>query len=462
MSQEEKRKVFYFLIAVVLGIVTIFLPLGLDPTIQKALAVTVFMLVMFILEPVPLAISGIAGCCLYVLTGVQPFDVSFSGFSQATTWYIFGAILIGTMVTKSGLATRMAYYIMKAAGTSFKKLLAGVLLMDFVLTFVVPSGIARVVILCTVCVGLVQALGCEKGSNVGKCLLMGVTFSAALFDKGILGGGTSVLSRGLIEKFTGESILYSKWLMMFVPFDILIILTVWFLLLKLFPPEKEHLNVGPSFIEDQLKQMGGLSSEEKRAIIIAVATGVVWLTDFIHHLSPALVGIAAGIVATLPGIGVLKEEDLKKVNFLMVIFIGCALSLGEVIIETGAADVMSNTLFSWLKPILSGENSITFAILYVYNFILHLFLGDELAVIVATMPAVLKFAGEVGLNGVLIGLLWTYATGAKIFIYQSGPLVAGYSFGYFTTKDMLKLAAITSAIQLLIITILPYWWMLFL
>ena len=38
-------------------------------------------------------------------------------------------------------------------------------------------------------------------------------------------------------------------------------------------------------------------------------------------------------------------------------------------------------------------------------------------------------------------MIWTFGAGPKIFIYESAVLVVGYSYGYFTNKDMLKVGA---------------------
>ena len=38
-----------------------------------------------------------------------------------------------------------------------------------------------------------------------------------------------------------------------------------------------------------------------------------------------------------------------------------------------------------------------------------------------------------------MGLVWSFATRGKLFIYQSLVLIAGYSFGCYTAQDIRKL-----------------------
>lgn len=68
-----------------------------------------------VLEP---AIIGLAGIYLAWALGVVPFDVAFSGFSNNTPWFLYGALLFGGMAAKSGLARRLAFSVMRRVSNS--------------------------------------------------------------------------------------------------------------------------------------------------------------------------------------------------------------------------------------------------------------------------------------------------------------------------------------------------------
>ena len=55
----------------------------------------------------------------------------------------------------------------------------------------------------------------------------------------------------------------------------------------------------------------------------------------------AFLGI--GLIALMPGIGILQIEDLKKLNYLVFLFIGSAISMGRVLTATKSLD--DKTLF---------------------------------------------------------------------------------------------------------------------
>ena len=58
------------------------------------------------------ALAGFVGCFLFWALGVVRFPVAFSGFANDTAWFLFGALLLGVIATRSGIARRLVYFIM--------------------------------------------------------------------------------------------------------------------------------------------------------------------------------------------------------------------------------------------------------------------------------------------------------------------------------------------------------------
>ena len=76
-----------------------------------------------------------------------------------------------------------------------------------------------------------------------------------------------------------------------------------------------------------------------------------------------------------------------------------------------------------------------------------------------SVPLLMQFAKTHGLDPLALGMIWTFAAGGKILVYQNAVLIVGYSFGYFTVKDMLKLGFYLSVIQSIILLFLvPIYW----
>lgn len=64
-----------------------------------------------------------------------------------------------------------------------------------------------------------------------------------------------------------------------------------------------------------------------------------------------------------------------------------------------------------------------------------------------------------GYNPAVLGLVWAFTGGANLFMYQSAPLVLGYSYGYFTAKDLFKLALTLVILEgLLLAFVMSFYW----
>ena len=106
------------------------------------------------------------------------------------------------MVTELGLGVYLLFLIAPLLALLYYP-------MDFplgskiLLTFIVPSGIARVVIMASIALGLAEAFKSGVGSNVSRGMFLILSYTANIFDKMIIAGAGSITARGLIEKVGG-------------------------------------------------------------------------------------------------------------------------------------------------------------------------------------------------------------------------------------------------------------------
>jgi di/tricarboxylate transporter len=190
-------------------------------------------------------------------------------------------------------------------------------------------------------------------------------------------------------------------------------------------------------------------------MLIAIA---LWSTDLIHHISPAIIGIGIGLLATVPGLGVLGQEDLKSLNYLPVFFTAAAIGMGNVLVQTKALNAMTAIMFDWMRPWVANVYSIAL-VPYWTAFCYHIFLGNEISMLATSMPPLLNFAESSGIHPLPIAMVWAFASGGKIFVYQSGVMVTGYSYGYFKAVDLLRVGICLTVVESLVLLLLvPLYW----
>jgi solute carrier family 13 (sodium-dependent dicarboxylate transporter), member 2/3/5 len=435
-----------------------FLPLRLNATPQHAIAISLFLILGWATEALDHGLTGLIGCYLFWASGTVRFDQAFSGFADDTPWFLLGAILFGTMAAKSGLARRLAYGITIRLGVSYSRLLLALILSDFLLTFLVPSGMARVTIMAAVAIGLIQAFGFGIGSNIGRGMFLILTYTAGVFDKTIIAGAAAITGRGIMENLGHAQVLWSRWLVAYLPSDILTILVAWRLTLWLYPPESASLPGGRQYLERELREAGPWTGMEKRTLALMLAAIAFWATDFLHHISPSMIGLGIGLMGVLPFMRILDVDDVKRLNFLQLFFVAAAVSMGKVLSATKGLDVLTNVVFSWMQPLLSHP-FLSIPALYWTGFVYHIFLASEISMLGTSMPLLMQFAATHGLSTLKLGMIWVFASGGKIFVYQSGVLLIGYAYGYFRSKDILRLGLLMSAVDsLLLLLVVPFYW----
>jgi anion transporter len=398
------------------------------------------------------------GCYLFWALGVVKFNVAFGGFATESPWFCFGALLLGMTATKTGLARRLTYSVISRVGNTHSRLFLGFTLVSLLLTFLVPSGSARVIILAAIALGLMQARGLGPGSNLGRGVFIVISYSAGLFDKMLIAGSGTILARDLIQRHGHVAVSWSRWFVAFLPCLLLTVLVIWRLALWLFPPEGTATASGTPLPAGELPRAGKWGAgERKAALLMSVAVGL-WATDFLHHLSPAMIGLGAGLFATLPRLGVLESEDVKRLNYLPVFFVAAAVTMGDVLIQTKAIDTLTGVMFAWMEPLITGAHTRA-VVPYWASVIYHVFLGSNISMLSTSLPPLMTFAGARGLEPLPLGMVWTFGGGPKLFMYQSTVLIVGYSYGYFGGRDLLRFGVCMSVIEFLMLLLLAvYYW----
>ncbi len=458
-SEISQRAIVGRALCVIVPLFLWFGPINVAPAAKHALAISSFMIVAWITEAMEYGLTGLVGCFLFWALGVVDFGTAFSGFATDTPWFLFGAILFGTMAAKSGLARRVAFMIMRLVGNTYPQILLGLLIADVVLAFVVPSGVALLVIMASVALGFIEAFGIAKGSNTARGMFIVITYAAGLFDKMIIAGASTVTAQGILERVGGIHVTYVQWFLAYLPCSLITIFVTWRIALWLYPPEKELLGGDGSYVRNEIRKMGRWTSIEKRTALLMFIAVALWFTDPLHkNITASMIGLGIGLLALVPGVGVLNVDELKRLNLLPVFFVATAVSMGTVLVQTKGLNLLANVMFAWMGPLLNNVFTATM-VLYWTAFVYHFFLGSEISMLATSLPLLLNFAKTHGLPAQQLGMIWSFAAGPKIFVYQSAVMVVGYSYGYFEGKDLLKIGFLLTLLQAILLLILvPFYW----
>ena len=432
-------------------------PLPIDGAMQTAIAISAFLIIAWMTELMEYAATGLLGLMLFWVSGVAQTEVIFSGFVNDTSWFLLGAMLIGTMAAKSGLPQRIGNFVISNVGVTYSRVLLGLIIIDLLLTFVVPSGAAVLVIMASLALAVMKLFDAGKGSNIGRGLFVVLTYVTGIFNKMIIAGSASIMARGMIEQ-TGATVSYGFWFAAFLPTILVTVVAAWWFTLKAFPPEASSLTDRSEQVKAHFRTTEPWTPLSVKAGLLCGLALVMWLTDALHGFSPALVAFAIGLFALLPFVDVLDEKDVRGINLLPFFFTGAAIGMSEVLESTGALRLLTGSFIGGLEPWLA-DRTLAATVLYWGGFFYHFVTASELSMLATSMPILMEFSRANGLDPLFIGLLWAFSSGGKLFAYQSAVLVLGYAYGYFRHTDLIKIGLFLTLVDFAVLwlSVVFYW-----
>ena len=366
-------------------------PFSIPANTKAALAISAMLILAWMTEVMEYASAGLVGLFLFWIFGIAKPETVFSGFVNDASWFYIGAVFLGTMATKTGLPQRIAGFVVNIIGLTYSRLLLSLIVITFILTFIVPSGVARVVIMAPICIGVISLFGVDRGSNIGRGIFLLMTYTAAIFDKMIIAGTGAITATSLIRRVGETEVTYSFWLLAFLPCAIVTIFVGWRLAIWLFPPEVESLESRRKDVQAHFAAVVPWSPRATKASILVLLALGLWFTDKLHPFSPAQVAFGVGLIGLLPFVDVLDTNDFRKANLLPYFFVAAALGMSAVLGETGGLKLLTDTMLGGMEPLLSNE-IVAVPVLYWTAFVYHFFTASEISMLATSIPVLMEFA----------------------------------------------------------------------
>jgi solute carrier family 13 (sodium-dependent dicarboxylate transporter), member 2/3/5 len=321
---------------------------GLSYPGHAAIGLLVFAIVLWATEAYHLAITAIVIMFLQPLLGITSFQNAAIGFASPIIFLMIGGFIIAEAIRKSGLASRLTYLMLKKLGTTPDRSIFVSVFSTGILSAWIENVVAFAMLL-PIIKEIVPLMGVddpEKGkSNFAKAMVLGASYGS------LAGGfGTEIGTAPNLMAAAYTHLPFANWMVFGFPISIIMMLVIWKMLGKVvFKPEIQGVVGGMGTINNKLADMGSMSRTEKITLVILLFTIGLWVTGGltgIDSYSVALIGAFLYFAA-----GILKWEDAQRgVDWGLIVFFGGALSLGAVLLNTGAASYVVNILIGLLGP----------------------------------------------------------------------------------------------------------------
>lgn len=342
------------------------------------LAIFVAGLILWMTEAIPNYLTSLVIILAIVLTGVTTQKVAFAQLGHPVMWLNILSFVLASMLVKTRVAKRFALWFVLKFGKSARGIFFSFIVINIVLSAFISATTAKASILLPIFMVVAAIYGASDGNrnNFGRNLVLQNLFQINVGATGFLtGSGAHLLAISLFMGAYGSGIGYSEWFVACFPLTVIMILIGWFIGTKvIFPmkPEerKPQIEGGMQRLQSELDAMGKMTVEEYKAIAIFVGVLLLWATDSLHGIDATVVAFIGAVVALMPGIGVVKWNDVD-IPWHLMLFSAGAYTLGAGLDATKLPETLVNVGFDSLG--ITADTP--FWVLYVVLTFLMMFSG---------------------------------------------------------------------------------------
>ncbi|MFT6796288.1 MAG: sodium-dependent dicarboxylate transporter 2/3/5 [Maribacter sp.] len=433
----------------------------LSPQGDAVIATALWMVIWWITDAVSISVTALLPLILFPLLKIMPVADVGANYGSPIIFLFFGGFVMALALEKVNLHKRIALNIIKITGTTPNKVVLGFMIATATLSMWISNTASTVVMLpiAMSVIGLLinDADGFTKSDqNFALCVMLGIAFSAnAGGIATVIGTPPNSVMIGLLESEYNIQISFLKWMVIGVPFSVLMIAISYLVLVKLMFPNKQlKFNASRDIIKSELTKLGPMTGKEKMVLVIFGITIFLWVfRTLINKLFPELAlsdtiisMIAAVSLFAIPynlkkGDFIIKWKDTSKLAWGILILFGGGLALAKGMSVSGIVDVVAHT-------IAASEISIFItAVLLITLMLFMTELMSNVALVAVLAPVVAGIA--IGLEIPILYLLIpvTMASSCAFMLPMATPPNAiVFASGYIKVHEMARAGIILNLI----------------
>lgn len=400
-----------------------------------ATSVTIIVLLLFTISDSSPLFMRTAGDTANLGTLVS-YKALLAAFADPTIMLFLGGFILAIAATKVGLDVQLAKVLLKPFGTKPKFVLLGFLCV-IALFSMFMSNTATAAMMLTFLAPVLRTLPKEEKGMAGLALAIPIAANVGGIGTPI-GTPPNAIALGYLNETMHQGVGFGEWMMIMVPFVIVILLIAWVILMKIFP-----------FTTDKIElKIENTKKPDTKTYIVWVTFAVtilLWVLD-------KVTGINANVVAMIPvgvfcATGVITKEDLREIDWSVLWMVAGGFALGIALNKTGLAENLVESIpFASFSPLV---------VLLLSGFIAYLlsnFIANSAAanLLVPILCAVGVGMGELldpvgGARALIIGVALSTSF-AMLFPISTPPNAIAHSTGLIQVKDMTKVGLIIGVI----------------
>ena len=427
---------------------------GIEPRAQGALAVFALCVVYWVSGALPLMVTSLLAIVLLPATGVVEAHTAYALFGNEVVFFILGAFILAACLIKSKLSTRIALAMLARFGSTPRRLLVSILLLNASMSFFMSEhAVAAMNFPIVVEIATVLRLH-PRRSSYGKALFLAMAWGTTIGGVAtFLGGGRAPLAVGILQEATGASFSFIEWTIAILPLVFVLLAVAYAIITWFFPIDIEDVRAADEALRDRSLALGRVKFQEKAIGSVMAATVLAWI---IGGESVGLANIALAAVVAVFALQLVTWSEIEGyVNWGVILMYGGAICLGAAMNQSGAAAWLAeHTISRW-----AGDGQTVVMLLSALSMLLTEAMSNS-AVVAFMMPVSLGIAAQFAMDPRVMALSIAVPAGLAYTLPIGTPANAiAYSSGYLNIRDLILpggLLMIVSWVAFMVLAIV-YW-----
>ena len=484
---NRKRRTWGLFLGPVVFAVMWLAPLPVSVPAHRLAAILSMVVVLWITEALPMAITAVLGPVLAVVCQVAPARAALAPFADPIIFLFIGSFILAEAMFVHGLDRRIAFSALASrwVGTSGARILVvygGV----GTVTSMWMSNTATTAMMFPIGVSILAQL--RRGVSgqddalrrFATAMMLITSFGASIGGMATpVGTPPNLIGIGFIERITGTHIGFFRWMSIGVPlvlvlFGVLAAFFVW--------TSARGVEVGEAsarIVREELDRLGPMSAAQRNVCIAFGVTVLLWVFPGIlallglseapitrRYMSSVPEGIAAMLGAMLLFVlpvrwatrrFTLTWEEAVRIDWGIVLLYGGGLAMGDLAFSTGLASAMGHGLTAWLPG--AGPALLTAVFTAVAIVLSETTSNTASANMVVPVAIAVSAASNVdpvlpalgATLGASMGFMMPISTAPNAIVYSSGHVPIGAMMRYGIVLDVAAFIAIVG----LLVTVGP-------
>ena len=441
-------------------------PFGLDDSANKVMACALLMISWWISEALPMPAVALIPLVLFPLLGIAKISEAAAPYANEVVFLFMGGFMIGLGIEKWNLHRRIALSIVQFTGTNGNQIILGFILATGFISMWL-SNTATTMMMLPIAASVIAVVESNNPHNpqmrfFAVSMMLAIAYAANFGGIAtIIGTPPNVAYASFVSKQLNNDISFSAWMLIGLPVSLLLLFSLYFVLIKLFPSRIDSNDEMKMLIKNELSALGPMTVPEKRVLYIFIATASLWIfRDLINNaglvkLDDNMIAVfGALLMFIVPSGNSVKENerilvwsDTSRMAWGILLLFGGGITLASALEKAG--------LIKMLGTWLSGFSGSSVVILVIAITIISLFISEvmsNVAQVIVFAPVVTGIATATSIDPYMLGIPMTLAAScASMMPMGTPPNAIVFSTGHLKLSEMMKAGLIMNLVSILLI-----------